>query len=201
MTHMASLRADSRFVPSQWETSLQSNAVSHWLGPILESALITRPQRVKLRASVLPIMRTQLVWHFNAKQYLKYTYEIDVTAHFDSHRADHNDRNTSVRAVLTEKIFRYEWFQIDGLVQERRNSIALAMELRLTCTNPSKYCSLDCIAHCEWPHTTSWHIMKPLFSRKSGNNGTHCIIYSIVMELRHLDKDWLPIHAWIISMA
>ena len=28
-----------RFVPSQWETSLQSNAVSHWLGANLESAL------------------------------------------------------------------------------------------------------------------------------------------------------------------
>ena len=26
---------------------------------------------------------------------------------------------------------------IDGLVQERRNSSALAMELRLSCTNPS----------------------------------------------------------------
>ena len=33
-------RADSRFAPSQWETSLQSNAVSHWLGANLESALI-----------------------------------------------------------------------------------------------------------------------------------------------------------------
>ena len=32
-------RADSRFVPSQWETALQSNAVSHWLGAKLESAL------------------------------------------------------------------------------------------------------------------------------------------------------------------
>ena len=32
-------RADSRLVPSQWETSLQSNAVSHWLGANLESAL------------------------------------------------------------------------------------------------------------------------------------------------------------------
>ena len=27
--------------------------------------------------------------------------------------------------------------QIDGLVQERHNSSALAMELRLSCTNPS----------------------------------------------------------------
>ena len=29
--------------------------------------------------------------------------------------------------------------QVDGLVQERRNSTALAMELHLSCTNPSKY--------------------------------------------------------------
>ena len=33
------IRADSRFAPSQWETSLQSNAISHWLGTNLESAL------------------------------------------------------------------------------------------------------------------------------------------------------------------
>ena len=32
-------RADSRLAPSQWETSLQSNAVSHWLGANLETAL------------------------------------------------------------------------------------------------------------------------------------------------------------------
>ena len=31
--------------------------------------------------------------------------------------------------------------QIDGLVQERRNSIANALELRLSCTNPSKMMS------------------------------------------------------------
>ena len=34
-----SYRAHSRLAPSQWETSLQSNAVSHWLGANLESAL------------------------------------------------------------------------------------------------------------------------------------------------------------------
>ena len=33
-------RADSRFAPSQCETSLQSNAVSHWLSTNLEWALI-----------------------------------------------------------------------------------------------------------------------------------------------------------------
>ena len=32
-------RADSRFVPSQWETALHCNDVSHWLGASLESAL------------------------------------------------------------------------------------------------------------------------------------------------------------------
>ena len=33
-------RANSRLAPSQWETSLLSNAVSHWLGTNLEAALI-----------------------------------------------------------------------------------------------------------------------------------------------------------------
>ena len=32
-------RADARFVPSQWETALLCNDVSHWLGANLESAL------------------------------------------------------------------------------------------------------------------------------------------------------------------
>ena len=38
---MRSLRykADSKFAPSQWETSLQSNAVSQWLDASIESAL------------------------------------------------------------------------------------------------------------------------------------------------------------------
>ena len=33
-------RADSKLAHSQWETSLQSNAVSHWLGANLEWALV-----------------------------------------------------------------------------------------------------------------------------------------------------------------
>ena len=36
---LCSLRADSRFAPSQWETALFCNDVSHWLGTNLESAL------------------------------------------------------------------------------------------------------------------------------------------------------------------
>ena len=34
-----SIRVDSRFARSQWETSLQGNAVVHWLGANLETAL------------------------------------------------------------------------------------------------------------------------------------------------------------------
>ena len=34
-------RADSRFAPSQWETALLCNDISHWLGANLESALVT----------------------------------------------------------------------------------------------------------------------------------------------------------------
>ena len=33
------IRADSRFAPSQWETSLLCSDVSHWLGAKLESAV------------------------------------------------------------------------------------------------------------------------------------------------------------------
>ena len=38
-------RADYRFAPSQWEMSLQSNAVCHWLGANLESALTLKQSR------------------------------------------------------------------------------------------------------------------------------------------------------------
>ena len=34
-----SLRADSKFVPSQWEMALHCNGISHWLGSSLESVL------------------------------------------------------------------------------------------------------------------------------------------------------------------
>ena len=40
-------RADARFASSQWERALQSNAVSHWLGANLESALNTHQQGIQ----------------------------------------------------------------------------------------------------------------------------------------------------------
>ena len=45
--HAPIYRADSRIAPSQWETALQSNAVSHWLGANLKSVLhLSRETRV-----------------------------------------------------------------------------------------------------------------------------------------------------------
>ena len=38
-------RADPRFAPSQWETSLLCNDISHWLGASLESALSSMQHR------------------------------------------------------------------------------------------------------------------------------------------------------------
>ena len=56
-----SIRADSRLAPSQWETSLQSNAVSHWLCAHLESALsIQAPQGFHW---ALDLIEIQLVCH------------------------------------------------------------------------------------------------------------------------------------------
>ena len=43
--------------------------------------------------------------------------------------------------------------KIDGIVQERRNSSVLAMELRLSCTNSSK-----CFMTCKRTHDSSKHI-------------------------------------------
>ena len=48
---MACDRADSRLAPSQWETSLQSNAVSHWLGVNLESVLCGSVEYIRVCAS------------------------------------------------------------------------------------------------------------------------------------------------------
>ena len=45
MSYFADIfRADSRLVPSQWETSLRSNAVSHWLGANPVYVCVTGPQ-------------------------------------------------------------------------------------------------------------------------------------------------------------
>ena len=53
---------------------------------------------------------------------------------------------------------------LDGLVQERRNSSASAMELCLSCTNPSIYCGLS-----------TWHQSVPTASTKHSYWLPHCL--------------------------
>ena len=65
-------------------------------------------------------------------------------------------------------------YYIDGLVQERRNSSAIAMELRLCCTNPSTLClflylpfktSLKIISHEDSFSETFFHLPQSLRTR------------------------------------
>ena len=65
MKHVYYTRADPRFAASQWETVLQSNTVSHWLGANLESALLYHAQDGIIWKT------TQLCWNL-----LIYTHDI-----------------------------------------------------------------------------------------------------------------------------
>ena len=53
--------ADSRFVPSQWETALICNDVSHWLGPSLQSALMSMD--IPLYQELLHFL--SMFWHYH----------------------------------------------------------------------------------------------------------------------------------------
>ena len=59
-THRYNTRADSRSAPRQWETSLQRNAVSHWLGVNLVSSLQYIPRNMLMVYDKLYFVR---VWY------------------------------------------------------------------------------------------------------------------------------------------
>ena len=79
-------RADSWFAPSQWETSLQSNDVSHWLGTNLESAL----NYAYIVHSV--VICCALLW-FGISQFHPYPSRV-----LDKHRGNHS--RSTVEATL-----------------------------------------------------------------------------------------------------
>ena len=59
-------RADSKFAPSQWETALLCNDVSHWLGANLESALYDSSwcdNIVAFKWSCWLLMPWHFIWH------------------------------------------------------------------------------------------------------------------------------------------
>ena len=90
-------RDRSRYVPSQWETSLQCNNVSHWLGTYLDWSLGIGQNSLVAVSIYRPI--------------------------------------SPCIGIPFIKLWNH--FNIDAWVQERRNSSAVAMELRLSCTSTS----------------------------------------------------------------
>ena len=82
-----------------------------------------------------------------------------------------------IRMVLAKDINQY---YIDGLVQERLNSNALAMELRLSCTNPS-ICIWDFVQLChenfyKWYSNILW---------------SHQLWHTSGIMISHLDVVWV----------
>ena len=71
-------RADSRFAPSQWETALLCNDVSHWLGASLESALLHEPMWIYREWDLMEIYKwfcgmlciPKSVWNHSKQQLL-----------------------------------------------------------------------------------------------------------------------------------
>ena len=71
---------------------------------------------------------------------------------------------------------------INVLVQDRRNSSALAMELRLSCTNPS-------ISYYLWPSAAAWHLRF---------RSTQVQIITCLMEPSHYLNQWWLIVSWAL---
>ena len=144
------LRADSWFAPSQWETALLCNDVSHWLGANLESVLILikseshlpvvneSNSRPNLPFPGFPADSVVSDWQLATVGYVMYGnmcwLGMETLA-----------ENTGVDIELGNqwpicKVMIYYSLHlrhINGLVQEIHYSSASAMELCLSCTNPS----------------------------------------------------------------
>ena len=72
-------RADSRFEPSQWETALLCNDVSHWLGPNLESSLYLI-HKIPEGDHTVADWETRICWHSLELGSLLYSlYKIPLT--------------------------------------------------------------------------------------------------------------------------
>ena len=76
-------------------------------------------------------------------------------------------------------------FHIDGLVQERRNSIANALELRLSCTNPSISCRHSLPVSATWCKLYVCDLCKICFHFIS--RSWNCIIF-ICVSRGHLPR-------------
>ena len=81
-------RADSRFAPSQWGTSLQSNTVFHWLGANLESALLF-DDNVYTNISKHILAISYSLWIHGNQARCEYTF---LWYHLQTSARSHNDK-------------------------------------------------------------------------------------------------------------
>ena len=73
------------------------------------------------------------------------------------HKSQHNTPTPNWRQALPKTNYDpAHWciYHIDGLVQERRNSIANAQELRLSCTN--SFICQTCVSRAQWVMDSFW---------------------------------------------
>ena len=158
-------RADSEFGPSQWETSLQSNAVSHWLGPNLESALCIYPQIMHGSASrlqrdvsavharpnglVINITFTGRIYTYTAKCSLQWSHNgCDGVSNHQPHHCLLN-RLFRRRSKKTPKL------RVTGLCAG--NSPVTDGQQRRTCFHlMTSLCAVRCACS---PRTTKWAVI------------------------------------------
>ena len=95
-------RADSKCAPSQWETSLQSNAVSHWLGTNLDSALRLLPSPWPL--GIHTRIKKPNVWTRRQDSQLRFSIFLKF-AHFSCIGASYMPIDVSYPVPLVEDIF------------------------------------------------------------------------------------------------
>ena len=78
--------------------------------------------------------------------------------------------------------------QIDGLVQERRNSIANALDLRLSCSNPSRWRLPNGTLNLTQSRVTSrglnktYVILRKIFSKRTMLNENHYVSIQIALN-------------------
>ena len=83
-----SIRADSRFAPSQWETALLCNDVSHWLGASQESVLSMYGALENFWHTVLS-QAMQMVYYINTFWWLYlFVYEYVVILSWSQYKFD-----------------------------------------------------------------------------------------------------------------
>ena len=106
---------------------------------------------------------------------------------------------TDVSSFITRDVFRYssnDGLYFDGLMQERRNPIANALELRLSCTNPSSNLH-TCCQIMLWSTVTVLRYVVFLWERQQLSQGTADFLKKSVVRLLFC----LSLNRWTATWA